>query len=153
MSLGQATKDSGRGLLGVVVAVLTTDPPQGGSITVALEDQFDRAGLRGCVQFNEYTHTHTHTHATFFFCKVRIRNSLRSNKKLQARRSAREDVQDLQFWRVMLRNYIQMTGSILSIIILQNRSILISYTLFKTGIRPQTICLLFLSCLICKFQK
>ena len=27
---------------------------------VALNDQDDRAGLRGYVQFNKYTHTHTH---------------------------------------------------------------------------------------------
>ena len=28
---------------------------------VALNDLDDRAGLRGYVQFNKYTHTHTHT--------------------------------------------------------------------------------------------
>ena len=29
---------------------------------VAHNDLDDRAGLRGYVQFNKYTHTHTHTH-------------------------------------------------------------------------------------------
>ena len=33
-----------------------TDPPYGRSNTVALEDLFDRVGLRGYVQFNKYTH-------------------------------------------------------------------------------------------------
>ena len=52
----------------------------------------------------------------------------------------------------VLRNYIQITGSIL-LMILQNKFILICYyALFETGIRSKTIHLLFLSCLICKLQ-
>ena len=30
---------------------------------MAYNDYDDRAGLRGYVQFNKYTHTHTHTHS------------------------------------------------------------------------------------------
>ena len=38
------------------------NPPLGGSMQVAYNDLDDRAGLRGYVQFNKYTHTYTHTH-------------------------------------------------------------------------------------------
>ena len=33
---------------------------------VAYNDEDDRAGLRGYVQFNKYTHTHTQTHTHTF---------------------------------------------------------------------------------------
>ena len=42
-----------------VVVISIIDPHLGESVRVA---QNDRAGLRGYVQFNKYTHTHTHTH-------------------------------------------------------------------------------------------
>ena len=40
-----------------VVVISIIDPHLGESVRVA---QNDRAGLRGYVQFNKYTHTHTH---------------------------------------------------------------------------------------------
>ena len=42
-----------------VVVISIIDPHLGESVRVA---QNDRAGLRGYVQLNKYTHTHTHTH-------------------------------------------------------------------------------------------
>ena len=43
-----------------VFVISIIDPPLGGSIRGVYNDSDDRAGLRGYVQFNKYTHTRTH---------------------------------------------------------------------------------------------
>ena len=46
------------------------DPPLGASMRVVQNDYDDRAGLRGYVQFNKYTHTHTYTHTLVFAVRI-----------------------------------------------------------------------------------